>query len=83
MQIAIISTALAIVLFLCTFLGFKQGIRLGMQTAKGQIPPKIDPVRAVVNKVAEIRQTGVQNELLKGYANMVAFTGDPPKDGDK
>ena len=80
MQIAIISTVLAIVLFLCLYLGFRTGLRLGMQTAKGQIPTKIDPVGAVVQKVAEVKQTGAQNELLKGYANMMAFTGEIPKE---
>ena len=79
MQIAIISTSLAIVIFLCLYLGFRTGLRLGMQAAKGQIPPKVDPVGAMVNKVAEVKQSGAQNELLKGYANMMNYNGDPPK----
>lgn len=38
----------AIVLFLVMFLGFKQGLRLGMTTAKGEVPKPIkNPVRAI------------------------------------
>jgi hypothetical protein len=54
-----------------------------MQSAKGILPHKIDPVNAVVSKVAEVKQVGQQNELLKGYANMMAFNGEPPKEGEK
>lgn len=77
MQIAIISTALAIVLFLCMYLGFRTGIRLGMQVAKGIVPPKVDPVGTVARAVTETRLP--QGELLKGYANMMNFTGEPEK----
>lgn len=82
MQIAIISTALAIVLFLCLYLGFRQGLRLGMQTAKGQIPPKLDPIGAVTQTVAECKgiQIGAQGELLRGFGNMMAFNGDLSKE---
>lgn len=51
-----------------------------MQTAKGQIPQKIDPVNTVVQKVSEIKQTGQQNELLKGYAAMMNYTGEPKEE---
>lgn len=80
MQIAVISTGLGIVLFLCLYFGFRTGLRLGMQTAKGQIPPKIDPVGTVVQKVTEIKQAGAQSELLKGYSNMMNYTGEPPQE---
>jgi hypothetical protein len=80
MQIAIVSTALAIVLFLCLYLGFRTGLRLGMQTAKGHIPPKVDPVGAVVQKVAEVKHNAQTSELLKGWQNMMSYTGDPPKE---
>lgn len=84
MQIAIISTSLAIVIFLCLYLGFRQGLRLGMQTSKGHIPPKIDPVGAIVNKVSEVKQTNAQNNyqdnLFKGWVNMQNFTGEIPKE---
>lgn len=80
MQIAIISTGLSIVFFLCMYIGFRQGLRLGMQSAKGTAPPKIDPIGAVIGKVAEVKQVGQQNELLKGYANMMNYTGETPKE---
>ena len=78
MLIAIISTVLAIVIFLCLYLGFKTGLRLGMQTAKGQIPPKLDPI----GLVKPVKPTVLQDKLLDGYANMMAYDGDLPK-GEK
>ena len=75
MQIAIISTILAIILFVCLHLGFRQGLRLGMQTAKGQIPSKLDPI----GLVKPIKPTVLQDKLLDGYANMMAYDGDLPK----
>ena len=75
MLIATISTGLAIVLFLCLYLGFRQGLRLGMQTTRGQIPSKLDIKAKTVDK----KQAGVQDELLDGYANMMAYNGDLPK----
>lgn len=78
MQIAIISTALAIVLFLCAYLGFRTGLRLGMQTAKGQIPPKIAPVKAVKDALA--KPDPATAELLKGHANMMAYDGFLPEE---
>jgi hypothetical protein len=82
MQIAIISTALSIVLFLCLYLGFRTGLRLGMETAKGKIPPKIDPIGAMQAKAEEKKAAGAQNELLKGFSNMMAYDGSLPK-GEK
>ena len=80
MQIALISTGLAIVLFLCLYLGFRTGLRLGMQTARGQIPPKIrNPVEAVKDAVPP-KPDPATTELLKGYANMMKFTGDAPEE---
>jgi hypothetical protein len=79
MQTAIV-LALAAVLFSCMYLGFRTGLRLGMQTAKGQIPPRVDPVGAVMQKVADVKQTGAQNDLLKGFANMMKHDGYPPEE---
>lgn len=79
MQIAVISTGLAIVLFLCAFLGFRQGLRLGMQTAKGQIPLKIrNPVEVV--KEATAKPDKATTEILKGHANMMAYDGFLPEE---
>ena len=81
MQIAIISAGLAIVLFLCLYLGFRTGLRLGMQTAKGQMPPKIrNPVEAVKETIAEAKQDKATTEILKGHANMMAYDGFLPEE---
>ena len=79
MQIAIISTVLSIVLFLCLYLGFRQGIRLGMQTAKGHIPTRIEPVKKVIEAITEPPPDTFVDSMLKGHANMMAFTGDLPE----
>jgi hypothetical protein len=52
MQYDIVSIALGIVLFLCLYAGFKTGLRLGMQAAKGEIPKPINnPITAITNSV--------------------------------
>lgn len=79
MQIVIISTILAVVLFLCLYLGFRTGLRLGMQSAKGQIPAKIEPVKRVIEAITEPPPDSVIDNMLKGHANMMAFTGDLPE----
>jgi hypothetical protein len=61
------------------YLGFRTGLRLGMQVSKGQLPPKIDPI-STVKKATEPKDTFVDG-LLKGHANMMAYNGDPPKEG--
>ena len=78
MQIAIISTGLAIVLFLCLYLGFRTGLRLGMQAAKGHVPPKIAPVKAAKDALAKPDPATV--EMLKGHANMMAYDGFLPEE---
>jgi hypothetical protein len=78
MQIAIVSTGVATLLFSCAILGFRWGLRLGMQTAKGQIPPKIAPVKAVKDALA--KPDPATAELLKGHANMMAYDGFLPEE---
>lgn len=68
----------AIVLFICHYIAFNNGLRLGMQTAKGIVPPKIDLVAAVKETV--VKPPELPNEIMKGYANMMNFTGEPPKE---
>jgi len=79
MQIALIGAALAIVLFLCLYLGFRQGLRLGMQAAKGQIPPKLRNPVEVIKDIIPPKPDPATTELLKGYANMMAFNGELPE----
>ena len=80
MQIAVISTGVAILLFLCALLGFRWGIRLGMQTAKGQIPPKLEPVKAVKEAITPAKPDPMTAELLKGHASMMAYDGFLPEE---
>lgn len=80
MQIALISTALAIVFFLCFYLAFRTGLRLGMQTAKGNIPAKLDPVKAVKDAVIPDKPDLATAELLKGHANMMVYDGFLPEE---
>ena len=80
MQIAVISTGLAIVLFLCLYLGFRTGLRLGMQTSKGQLPPKLEPGKAIKDAIAPHKPDPVTAEMLKGHANMMAYDGFLPEE---
>ena len=77
----LISMGAATLLFLCLYLGFRTGLRLGMQTAKGIVPPKIkSPVEAVKEAIA--KPDPATTELLKGYANMMAYNGAIEERGD-
>lgn len=84
MQIAIASVALAIVLFLCLYLGFRTGLRLGMQVAKGEAPESIKPVQAVVNTVQDIKTSKTSAEANKafsdGFTAIMNYNGDLPKE---
>jgi hypothetical protein len=80
MQIAIVSTGVATLLFLCAILGFRWGLRLGMQTAKGHIPPKLEPVRAVKEAITPAKPDPMTAEILKGHANMMAYDGFLPEE---
>jgi hypothetical protein len=81
MQIAIISAGLAIVLFLIAYLGFRTGLRLGMQAAKGQIPPKIaSPVQAVKQMKEDKQQAAVVDGLVRGWRNMQDYDGFLPEE---
>jgi hypothetical protein len=80
MQIAIISTALAIVLFLCLYFAFREGLRLGMNVSKGKdIDPLKTPIKAIrehkVNKETEKANKEFQDELN----SILSYTGDEPK----
>ena len=58
----IISIALAILLFICFAIGYKEGLRLGMRSAKG-IEPK--PIK---NPVKAIKEAVEQNKVKKEVA---------------
>lgn len=78
---AIISTALGIVLFLCLYLGFRTGLRLGMTTAKGIIPPPVkNPVEAVQGIKQDIAQAKSNKAFTEGINAIMNYTGDLPED---
>ena len=81
MQTTIIGIALAIVLFLCLYLGFRTGLRLGMSAAKGIIPPQI---RTPVQVVQEVKESAEQAKANKAYNEglnaILSYTGDIPKE---
>lgn len=76
----LISVGVGILLFLCLYLGFRTGLRLGMQTAKGQLPPKLATVKAVKEAVVPTKPDPATAELLKGHANMMAYDGFLPEE---
>ena len=43
---------MALLFCVCLYLGFRSGVRLGMQAVRGVIPPKVDPVGAAKAAVA-------------------------------
>ena len=80
MQIIITSTALAIVLFLCLYFGFREGLRLGMNVAKGkEIEPPKSPIKAVqehkINKELEKKE----KEFEEGIKAIFEYDPDSVK----
>lgn len=77
MQIAIISTALAIVLFLTLYFGFRTGLRLGIGVSKGKpIEPIKSPIKAVQEHI-EYKQAKKDNKELQEEIDLImSYTGD-------
>ena len=80
MKIIIISTALAIVLFLCLYFAFREGLRIGKELAQGKAPEPIKtPVKAIqehkVSKETEKANKAFQDEL----SSIMGYTGDEPE----
>lgn len=80
MQIIITSTALAIVLFLCLYFAFREGLRLGMNVSKGkEIEPPKSPIKAVqehkINKELEKKE----KEFEEGIKAIFEYDPDSVK----
>ena len=58
----IISIALAILLFICFAIGYKEGLRLGMRSAKGLEP------KAIKTPVKAVKEAVEQNKIKKEVA---------------
>ena len=83
MQIAIISTALAIVLFLTLYFGFREGLRLGMNVSKGKpIEPIKSPIKAIQEHVESKETKKAEKELQDEIDAIMGYTGDLPEDGE-
>jgi hypothetical protein len=84
MQIDIISAGLGVVLFFIAFMGFKQGLRLGMKTAKGELPKPIrSPAEIIKETVQEVREIKEDHEHAKAakkfeedMERFMSYTGD-------
>ena len=80
MQTIIISTALAIVLFLCLYFGFREGLRLGMNVSKGKdIEPLKTPIKAIQEHKANKKTEKANKEFQDELNAIMSYTGDEPK----
>jgi hypothetical protein len=83
MQIAIVSTALAIVLFLTLYFGFREGLRLGMNVSKGKpIEPLKSPIKAIQEHIENKEIKNAEKELQDEIDAIMGYTGDLPEDGE-
>jgi hypothetical protein len=80
MQIALISAAYGLFFFVVLYLGFRAGLRLGMQTARGQIPPKLRPAQAAKEAIVKPKPDPKTAELLRGWQNMQDYDGFLPEE---
>lgn len=77
MQIAIISTALAMVLFLTLYFGFREGLRLGMNVSKGKpIEPVKSPIKAIQEHIENKEVKKAEKELQDEIDAIMGYTGD-------
>lgn len=74
---AIFSVITGMALFSCALLGFKWGLRLGMEAAKGITPDKIkNPVKAIHDLKTDIDQSKKAKEEAEDLEKMFAYNGD-------
>jgi hypothetical protein len=81
MLIALFIVAIAGLLFLCAFLGFKEGLRLGLNVTKGITPqPTKNPIQAITDIVEEVKNNKGQKDTQEIFNNMLNYNGDIPKE---
>lgn len=78
--IATIGTTIGIVLFLCLYFAFREGLRLGMNVSKGkEIEPPKSPIKAVqehkINKELEKKE----KEFEEGIKAIFEYDPDSVK----
>lgn len=72
----IICVVLAILIFVCFAIGYKEGLRLGMRCAKGIEPkPMKNPVMAIKEAVHEHKEQEKSEEQARIYDEFEAFDG--------
>lgn len=72
MQIALISTALAIVLLLCFVWAIKTGLRIGLDLAKGKAPNiNLSPVKAVTEAIEQHEQRQEEKKAEEELADIM------------
>lgn len=77
MQIAIVSTIIGIVLFLCLYFGFREGLRLGIDVSKGKpIEPLKSPIKAIQEHVESKEAKKAEKELQDEIDAIMGYTGD-------
>lgn len=77
MQIAILSAIIGTALFLCAYLGFRTGLRLGMNVAKGQMPPPVKTPVEVVHEIIDKKEIEKVNKDIMDELNaLMNYTGD-------
>jgi preprotein translocase subunit SecF len=80
MLIAIISTIIAIVLFLCLYFAFREGLRLGMNVSKGKdIEPLKTPIKAIQEHKANKETEKANKEFQDELSSIMGYTGDEPE----
>ncbi len=80
MQIAIISTALGIVLFLCFLYAFKTGLRLAKLASEGRdIPKTKTPLEAIKEHKIDKELEKKEKEFEKGIKAIFEYDPDSVK----
>lgn len=69
----LISAVIAILLFICFYFAYREGLRLGMQTSKGRAPK--NPVTAVRDGIKQAKAEKRAEEALNEYEAFEKFDG--------
>ena len=79
----LLGLSIGIVLFLCAFLGFREGLRLGMNVSKGKpIEPVKSPIKAIQEHIENKEVKKAEKELQDEIDAIMGYTGDLPEDGE-
>lgn len=66
---------LAVILFAAFVMAYKQGLRLGITTAKGEIPkPYKNPVKAAIDAIEDHAEKKKEEEVKETFGDMMSYT---------